>query len=189
MRPLRSCPTEDKYLYLYCLLKFRLLPLKVLIFVSDLNKCFRLKLFLQTAGLAAAVLNSELPANSRQSIVEQFNKGKFQILLATDESASSTLSKQGQKRGSAAARGKKGRRGASRVKKDAEYGVARGVDFRDVASVVNFDVPENEKTYTHRIGRTSRGGMGVCCCCFPCHFRPTPISSQFLLHCTLAIIT
>uniref|UniRef100_A0A7S2KII7 RNA helicase n=1 Tax=Bigelowiella natans TaxID=227086 RepID=A0A7S2KII7_BIGNA len=46
------------------------------------------------------------------------------------------------------------------MRKDAgeDYGVARGVDFKNVATVVNFDFPLSIKNYVHRIGRTARGG-------------------------------
>ena len=43
-------------------------------------------------------------------------------------------------------------------KKDKEYSVSRGVDFNNVAAVINYDMPENEEQYIHRIGRTARGG-------------------------------
>jgi len=36
--------------------------------------------------------------------------------------------------------------------------VHRGVDFRDVRFVVNVDLPKTARSYTHRIGRTARGG-------------------------------
>jgi ATP-dependent RNA helicase DDX56/DBP9 len=39
-----------------------------------------------------------------------------------------------------------------------EYGVTRGVDFVDVACVLNFDLPNSSRSYTHRIGRTARAG-------------------------------
>jgi len=42
--------------------------------------------------------------------------------------------------------------------KDKEYGVTRGVDFVDVACVLNFDLPTSSRSYTHRVGRTARAG-------------------------------
>ena len=35
---------------------------------------------------------------------------------------------------------------------------ARGLDIKELAMVVNFDLPHTEETYTHRIGRTGRAG-------------------------------
>lgn len=35
---------------------------------------------------------------------------------------------------------------------------ARGIDVDDVTHVINFECPEDEKTYIHRIGRTARAG-------------------------------
>ncbi|WP_239648853.1 DEAD/DEAH box helicase [Nocardiopsis chromatogenes] len=35
---------------------------------------------------------------------------------------------------------------------------ARGLDVDDVTHVVNYECPDDEKTYTHRIGRTGRAG-------------------------------
>ncbi|MFM1916546.1 MAG: hypothetical protein RJB01_61, partial [Actinomycetota bacterium] len=35
---------------------------------------------------------------------------------------------------------------------------ARGIDVDDVTHVVNYECPEDEKTYLHRIGRTGRAG-------------------------------
>jgi ATP-dependent RNA helicase DDX56/DBP9 len=45
-----------------------------------------------------------------------------------------------------------------RTKLDKEYGVTRGVDFVDVACVLNFDLPTSSRSYTHRVGRTARAG-------------------------------
>lgn len=77
---------NDKYLILYVFLKLGLLQVwvtmlliivlntflkgKGLIFVNDVNKCYKLKLFLQQFFISAAVLNAELPANSRTHILE-----------------------------------------------------------------------------------------------------------------------
>ena len=35
---------------------------------------------------------------------------------------------------------------------------ARGLDIKELAMVVNYDIPHGEETYTHRIGRTGRAG-------------------------------
>lgn len=39
------------------------------------------------------------------------------------------------------------------------FGVARGFDFKNVKTVVNFDFPLSVKSYVHRVGRTARGGQ------------------------------
>ena len=36
--------------------------------------------------------------------------------------------------------------------------VARGIDIQDVEFVLNYDVPQEEEYYVHRIGRTGRNG-------------------------------
>lgn len=46
----------------------------------------------------------------------------------------------------------------SKKRKDAEYGVTRGIDFIDVACVLNFDLSPSSRSYTHRVGRTARAG-------------------------------
>ena len=35
---------------------------------------------------------------------------------------------------------------------------ARGIDIKDLELVVNYDIPQNQQTYIHRIGRTGRAG-------------------------------
>jgi len=42
--------------------------------------------------------------------------------------------------------------------KQKDYGISRGIDFQNVACVLNFDLPTTSKSYTHRIGRTGRAG-------------------------------
>lgn len=36
--------------------------------------------------------------------------------------------------------------------------MARGVDFKGVQVVINWDLPQSAATYIHRIGRTGRAG-------------------------------
>lgn len=45
-----------------------------------------------------------------------------------------------------------------KTRRGKEYGVSRGIDFQNVACVLNFDLPATSKSYTHRIGRTARAG-------------------------------
>ncbi len=35
---------------------------------------------------------------------------------------------------------------------------ARGIDINDVSLVVNYNLPEDPRSYVHRIGRTARAG-------------------------------
>ncbi len=44
------------------------------------------------------------------------------------------------------------------AKRSNGYGVSRGIDFVGVSFVINFDMPATSAAYTHRIGRTARGG-------------------------------
>jgi ATP-dependent RNA helicase DDX56/DBP9 len=53
---------------------------------------------------------------------------------------------------------KKGTKGKSFDLFGDGYGVSRGIDFKGVAFVINFDFPTTAAAYTHRIGRTARGG-------------------------------
>ena len=38
-----------------------------------------------------------------------------------------------------------------------QYGVARGIDFKFVTNIINFDFPTTVDSYVHRVGRTARG--------------------------------
>lgn len=76
---------EDKFVLLYSIMKLQLIKGKSLIFVNTVNRCYKLKLFLENFGIRSCVLNSELPINSRMHIIEQFNGGLYDTIIASDE--------------------------------------------------------------------------------------------------------
>lgn len=133
---------NDKAAILYALLKLHLIRGKSIIFVNTVDRCYKLKLFLEQFGIPTCVLNSELPASSRCRAVMQFNTGTYDIIIASDEQALEEphVVKQKTKR-----------------RKDKESGVARGIDFQFVSNVINFDFPLDVNSYIHRAGRTARG--------------------------------
>ncbi|XP_062212275.1 DEAD-box ATP-dependent RNA helicase 16 [Phragmites australis] len=147
-----SCSAKDKMLHILALLKLELIQKKVLIFVNSIDMAFRLRLFLEKFGIRSAVLNAELPQNSRLHIIEAFNARLFDYLIATDDNKpkeEKQINKENKKE--------------SRVSRkhlqqtlDAEFGVVRGIDFNNVFTVVNFDMPPNPAGYVHRVGRTGR---------------------------------
>lgn len=134
---------NDKAAILYALLKLNLIRGKTIIFVNTVDRCYKLKLFLEQFGIPTCVLNSELPAVSRCRAVTQFNSGTYDIIIASDEKSLEEPHVVKVKRG--------------KRKKDKESGVARGIDFQFVSNVINFDFPPDVNSYIHRAGRTARG--------------------------------
>ncbi|KAJ3156781.1 ATP-dependent DNA/RNA helicase [Geranomyces michiganensis] len=202
-----TCPDADKFLLTYFMLKLKIHPFgtgKCIIFVNDIDRCYKLKLFLEQFGIKCCTLNSGLPTKSRYHIVQEFNRGVYDYVIATDEggqfakeqrdsddedegdapptqdasaagnhetttetaadasssSASAAATAIGQKRPAAAdattTTSRKKRKGPI-LPTDAEYGVARGIDFHNVQAVINFDLPATSRSYMHRVGRTARG--------------------------------
>lgn len=161
----------DKFLLAYVIFKLQLIKGKTLIFANSIDRGYRLKLFLEQFGVRSCILNSELPVNSRMHIVDEFNKNVYHLLIATDETndyttevdeddeqaeevGEKTEGQENEEEKNKKRSKKKGKKG----KKDKEYGVSRGVDFRNVSCVLNFDMPATSRAYVHRIGRTARAG-------------------------------
>ncbi|XP_017048062.2 probable ATP-dependent RNA helicase DDX56 [Drosophila ficusphila] len=136
---------NDKPAILYALLKLRLIRGKSIIFVNSIDRCYKVRLFLEQFGIRACVLNSELPANIRIHTISQFNKGTYDIIIASDEHH---LEQPG---GKPAGSRKSSRSG------DMESSASRGIDFQCVNNVINFDFPRDVTSYIHRAGRTARG--------------------------------
>ena len=154
-------PKKDKGLVIYVFLKLGLLKGKGLFFVNSTDAAYRLKLLLEQFHIRSSVLNGELPIHSRLNIIEQYNVGNFDFLIATDESATNTVdsnvvANDDDDDDDAVDNDHKQKKRSKR--KDVEYGVSRGLDFRNVSFVVNVDFPLTAKSYAHRVGRTARGG-------------------------------
>ncbi|CEG49424.1 atp-dependent rna helicase dbp9 [Plasmopara halstedii] len=252
---------EDKDLLLYALLRLGVVSGKVIFFVNSTDLAYRMKLFFEQFMIKSAVLNAKLPHNSRQHIIQEYNRGLFDYLIATDDSVDGdevgdkdedevgeekgvevedeedvegeeddVEGKEDDVEGEVVEHHGEDEEGdmveeqrkdekddgvifdaaytsAEKIDKhndsdqdseiaivdttgadeeeasenevkdgdddqkkkkvvgtkrglsdDSSYGVSRGVDFRGVQFVVNVDFPKSVRAYTHRIGRTARGG-------------------------------
>merc|ERR1719409_196173 len=78
------CHKDDKYLILYTLLKLQLVSGKTLMFVKSVEAAYRMKILLERFSINCAVLNSDLPHNTRQNIIQAFNQSLVELLVATD---------------------------------------------------------------------------------------------------------
>ena len=92
---------------------------RVMIFCNTKFMTDRLTERLKKEGYQAECIHGDVKQSQRNVVMNDFRRGKFPILIATDVAA-------------------------------------RGIDVDDVDCVINYDVPEENEYYIHRIGRTGR---------------------------------
>lgn len=92
---------------------------RVMVFCNRKSTARRLYERLRRTGRSVDCLHGDIPQSQRNSVMNGFREGRFEILVATDVAA-------------------------------------RGIDVEDVEAVFNYDIPEENEYYLHRIGRTGR---------------------------------
>ena len=187
---------QDKLLYCLALLRFGLCERKTLIFVLHPDTAIRLRLFLDKFGISCCALHDQLPANSRTHVLQEFNRGIYDHMIAVADDAHNDMDgpnampsddtelcfesrfrdKPDRKKMKKKKKKKKEEEEeeaeeeeeekANKKKSDSvrdgmirDFGVVRGIDFKQVRTVVNFDMPLSASSYLHRIGRTGRAGQ------------------------------
>jgi ATP-dependent RNA helicase DDX56/DBP9 len=78
-------PSERRFEVLYGLVQTGALGRRVLIFVNTTTAGYKLRLFLERFGIKSSVLNAQLPVASRIHILQEFNRGGIDMLVAIDE--------------------------------------------------------------------------------------------------------
>lgn len=96
-----------------------------LVFVNKTDDIVTTLEKLKFHGLKVAGLIGSANKMDRKKAIDDFTKGKVELLVASDIAA-------------------------------------RGLDIADIDFVINIDLPEDEKVYLHRIGRTGRAGKFGC---------------------------
>ena len=168
---------------LIALLKLGAAKRRVLVFVADDDEGIKLKLALAAFGVRAARLGAALPLNSRHHALQEFNRGVYDYLIATDDGRGDSLcavskkkeeeeeeeeaeeeeeveeeEAEGKKRRRKKPESKKKRKSDAESLEEEDFGVVRGIDFSGVRTVVNYSVPRSSTSYVHRAGRTGRAG-------------------------------
>ena len=155
---LRVPKSVDRLLYAMALLRLGLCKKKVLVFVSSADSAVRLRLFLHKFGVPTCALHGELPANSRTHILQEFNRGVYDFMVAAADDANMKETDEPVDEEEEDKAPTRESRKKKKDRRDKEFGVVRGIDFQAVNTVINFEVPTTAAAYVHRVGRTGRAG-------------------------------
>ena len=142
----------EKYTWLTEHLNEWLVDGKVLIFVSSkagseelcsrLNKYYAQFQYLNIGGIDR--IHGDIQQQERDQVIKRFKTSK------PDDNSVESLGSVG------TGKGAKGSYCSVLIATDV---ASRGLDIKDVRTVVNYDIPKNIDTYVHRIGRTGRMGV------------------------------
>ncbi|CAF0831864.1 unnamed protein product [Rotaria sp. Silwood1] len=155
------CEHDQKFVLIITILKLQLLTGRTILFVNSVEQAYRLKLLMEQFHIKTCLLNSELPMDSRLHIVQQYNDGLYDIMIATDAPNAVPVEQEEEEQTETEpekeSKKKKKKKTENVTRKgDKEYGVSRGIDFYRVANIINFDFPMDFDAYVHRVGRTAR---------------------------------
>ncbi len=96
-------------------------PESCILFCNTRDKVETLMAKMKTAGYSCGSLHGGMEQRDRLFSIQDFKRGEFQFLIATDVAA-------------------------------------RGIHIDEISLVVNYDLPLDNESYVHRIGRTGRAG-------------------------------
>ncbi|VDK89499.1 unnamed protein product [Litomosoides sigmodontis] len=146
------CAVKDAYL-VYVVKNFheKYPDSLILIFSHTCRECQALAIMFHGLGFQVGSLHSQISQQERTSSLTKFRSGRIKILICTD----------------VASRGLD----IPHVKfyhKDylGSYGFTETLVLQAVDLVVNHNVPQNPKTYIHRVGRSARAGRFGCALVF-----------------------
>eukprot|EP01053_Blabericola_migrator_P000260 Blabericola_migrator_1__259@NODE_1069_length_5537_cov_108_299452_g79_i1_p1_GENE_NODE_1069_length_5537_cov_108_299452_g79_i1NODE_1069_length_5537_cov_108_299452_g79_i1_p1_ORF_typecomplete_len549_score81_15DEAD/PF00270_29/6_6e26DEAD/PF00270_29/2_6e03Helicase_C/PF00271_31/1_2e21ResIII/PF04851_15/9e06ResIII/PF04851_15/8_7e03AAA_19/PF13245_6/0_047_NODE_1069_length_5537_cov_108_299452_g79_i133144960 len=149
---------REDFLCLLGLLQKRWLMRRTLVFTREVVTAYKVYLFLKHFRHNVGVTTPTQSLKTRLNILQQFNQGVYDILVACDLPPESVSVEEGNEEVDADAlkTSLKSRRKTFKGREDKSQSVSRGLDFRGVQSVVNFELPETQEIYIHRIGRAAR---------------------------------
>ncbi|MBP2631218.1 MAG: box helicase domain protein [Firmicutes bacterium] len=96
-------------------------PESCIIFCNTRDKVESVFVKMKQKGYACVILHGGMDQKDRLNSIQDFKRGKFQFLIATDVAA-------------------------------------RGIHIDNISLVINYDMPLDNESYVHRIGRTGRAG-------------------------------
>ncbi len=148
-------PANNEKIPLLIGLIHTLQPFRSIVFVNTKRNAEMIDDYCRGNDIKAAMISGDVRQNKRERLLKQFEKGQYQLLIATDVAA-------------------------------------RGLHINEVSHVFNFDLPQVEEDYVHRIGRTARAGASGEAHSFACEdtaFFLSPIEALIEMQIPMATVS